>query len=212
MSHDIGKPIFVVCDQRPAQLQRLAIESWNFGFRNLPHYTIYAANNKDFVQNAQMRWLICVYVVRIWQNDNRSLRTQIISYPSHFVPLWLFRTYIYFQFSHFVPSLVTSSTRFVSTITWIRVVSTTIPFAPESFRPFSLSPWVVSPPNRFVNFSVRPCVVSPTVASRVDSPPYKFCFGLLIGVKHVLFEILSYKQWAMNSVSDAYIHFQSWHR
>ena len=133
----------------------------------------------------------------------RSFRTQVISY--HFG---------YFQFSHFVPSLVTSGTRFVSTFTWIRVFSTTIPFAPESFRPLSLSPWIVSPPNRFVYFSVRPCVVSPTLpfASRVDSPPYKFCFGLLIGIKLVLFKILSFKQRAMNSVSDVYIHFQSWHR
>ena len=161
-----------------------------------------------------MRWLNCVCVVRIWQNDNRSFRSQVISYPSHFVPFWLFRTHFYFQFSHFVPSLVTSGTRFVSTFTWIRVVSSTILFAPESFHPLSLSPWVVSPPNRFVYFYVRPCVVSPTFpfASRVDSPPFKFCFGLLIGVKFVLFEILSYKQWAMNSVSDVYIHFQSWHR
>ena len=125
-----------------------------------------------------MRRLICVYVVRIWQNDNRSFCTQVISHPSHFVPFWLFRTHFYFQFSHFVPSLVTSGTRFVSTFTWIRAVSTTIPFAPESFRPLSLSPWVVSPPNRFVFFSVRPCVVSPTFpfASWVDSPPYKFLF------------------------------------
>ena len=133
-----------------------------------------------------------------------------------------FRTHFYFQFNHFVPSLVTSGTRFVSTFICIRVVSTTIPFAPESFRPLSISPRVVSPrivsptfhfapsrftPNRFVYFSVRPCVVSPTFlfASWVDSPTYKFCFGLLIGVKLVLFEILSYKQWAMNSVSDVYM-------
>ena len=142
-----------------------------------------------------MRRLICVYVIRIWLNDNWSFHTQVISYPNHFVPFWLFRTHFYFQFSHFVPSLVTSGTRFVSTFTWIRVVS-----------PIFLSPWVVSSPNRFVYFSVRPCIVSPTFpfASRVDSPPYKFCFGLLIGVKLVLFEILSYKQWAMSSASDVY--------
>ena len=40
VSHDTGKPVFGVCDQLPAQLQRLAIESWNFGFRNFSYYTI----------------------------------------------------------------------------------------------------------------------------------------------------------------------------
>ena len=141
-----------------------------------------------------MRRLICIYVVRIWQNDNRSFRIQVISYSSHIVPFWLFRTHFYFQFSPFVPSVITSGSRFVSTFTWIRVVSTTIPFALESFRPLSLSPFVVSPPNRFVYFSFRPYVVSPTFpfASRVDSLPYEFCFGLLIGVKFVLFESLSF--------------------
>ena len=144
-----------------------------------------------------MRRLICVYVVHIWQNDNRSFRrTQVISYASHFVPFWLFRIHLYFQFSHFVPSLVTSGTRFVSTFTWNRVVS-----------PLSLSPWVVSSES-FRLFFRSPCVVSPTFpfASRVVSPPYKFCFGLLIGVKLVLFEILSYinnEQW---TVSLMYIY------
>ena len=39
---------------------------------------------------------------------NRSFRSQVISYPSHFVPFWSFRTHFYFQFGHFVPSLVIS--------------------------------------------------------------------------------------------------------
>ena len=39
---------------------------------------------------------------------NRSFRTQVISYPSHFVPFWSFRTHFYFPFGHFVPSLVIS--------------------------------------------------------------------------------------------------------
>ena len=41
---------------------------------------------------------------------NRSFHTQVISYPSHFVPFWSFRTYFFFsiwsfrtQFGHFVP-------------------------------------------------------------------------------------------------------------
>ena len=38
----------------------------------------------------------------------------------------------------------------------IRVVSPTFPFAPESFRPLSFSPRVVSPPGRFAHFPVRP--------------------------------------------------------
>ena len=42
------------------------------------------------------------------QNGNRSFRTQVISYPSHLVPFWSFRTHFYFQFGHFVPSLVIS--------------------------------------------------------------------------------------------------------
>ena len=41
-------------------------------------------------------------------HGNRSFRTQIISYPSHFVPCWSFRSHFYFQFGHFVPSLVIS--------------------------------------------------------------------------------------------------------
>ena len=48
------------------------------------------------------------YNAEIWRvyYGNRSFRTQVISYPSHFVPFWSFRTHFYFQFGHFVPSLV----------------------------------------------------------------------------------------------------------
>ena len=47
-------------------------------------------------------------VIDIWLNGNRSFRTQVISYPSHFVPFWSYRTHFYFQFGHFVPSSVIS--------------------------------------------------------------------------------------------------------
>ena len=43
-----------------------------------------------------------------YPNGNRSFRTQVISYPSHFVPFWSFLTHFYFQFGHFVPRLVIS--------------------------------------------------------------------------------------------------------
>ena len=134
----------------------------------------------------------------------RSFRTQVISYHfSHFVPIFIFNLVISYQ----VWSLPV--TRFVSTFTRIRIVSPTFPF-----RPLSLSPCVVSPPCCFVYYSVRPWVVSPTFpfVTRVVWHPYRLCFGLLIGERFVLFEILSYKQLTMNSVSDVYIRFQSWHR
>ena len=46
----------------------------------------------------------------------------------------------------------------------------------------------------------------------VSVPDHCLSFYFLIGVKLVLSENLSYKQRAMNIVSDVYIHFQSWHR
>ena len=60
----------------------------------------------------------------------------------------------------------------------IRVVSPTFPFAPESFRPLSLSPRVVSPPGRFAHCPVRPWVVSPTFPFAPESfrPLIKFYF------------------------------------
>ena len=48
------------------------------------------------------------YSYGCWDVGNRSFRTEVISYPSHFVPFWSFRTYFYFQFGHFVPGLVIS--------------------------------------------------------------------------------------------------------
>ena len=65
------------------------------------------------------------------------------------------------------------------TINWIRVVSPTFPFDPESFRPLSRSPRVVSPPGRFALFPVRPRVVSPTfpcVSESFRLPLIKFYF------------------------------------
>ena len=63
----------------------------------------------------------------------------------------------------------------------IRVVSPTFPFAPESFRPLSLSPrryvpesfrpLFRSPLSRFAHFPVRP---------RVVSPPYKTLFLVVL--------------------------------
>ena len=63
----------------------------------------------------------------------------------------------------------------------IRVVSPTFPFAPESFRPLSLSPrvvspLVVSPPFPFAPESFRPLSRCP----RVVSPPYKILFLVLL--------------------------------
>ena len=36
----------------------------------------------------------------------QSFRTQVISYPSHFVLIWTFRIQFYFELGHFVPALV----------------------------------------------------------------------------------------------------------
>ena len=121
----------------------------------------------------------------------RSFRTQVISYHfGYFVPTFIFNLVILYPVWS-LPVLVS----------YLHLLEH------ESFRPLSRSPLSrfdhfpirpesFHPPDRFVYFSVRPYVVSPTFpfASRIDSPPYKFCFGLLIGVKLVLFEILSYKQ------------------
>ena len=66
----------------PAQLQRLARVSWNFGFRKFRYHTTQAANNKGADQTAQMRRLICAFVVRIilWQKQVFWWRG---SYSSH---------------------------------------------------------------------------------------------------------------------------------
>ena len=160
-----------------------------------------------------MHRLICVYVVRIWQNDNRSFRTrsfctQVISYHfGYFVPTFIFNLIILYPVWS-LPVLVS----------YLHLLES------ESFRPLSRSPL-----SRFAHFPSRPESFHPRIVSSTfpfapvsfrslsRSPPesirplINFCFGLLIGVKLVLFEI-SDKQWAMNSVSDVYIHFQSWHR
>ena len=45
---------------------RDSIESWNFRFSKTKYYTIQTANNKGA---AQMRRLICAFVVRIWHKQ-----------------------------------------------------------------------------------------------------------------------------------------------
>ena len=72
---------------------------------------------------------------------NLSFRTQVISYPSHFVPFWSFCTHFYFQFSHFVPSLVISyllllfsRKPFCSFRTYFLLFRTQVISYPKSFR------------------------------------------------------------------------------
>ena len=45
------------------------LEAWNFGFSKSRYYTIQAANNIGNVQTAQMRRLICPFVVHIWHKQ-----------------------------------------------------------------------------------------------------------------------------------------------
>ena len=70
----------------------------------------------------------------------------------------------------------------------IRVVSPTFPFAPESFRPLSLSPRIVSPPGRFAHFPVRPWVVSPTSPFAPESfrPLINFISSIIISASKVV--------------------------
>ena len=69
MSHITRKPVF--WGLRPVKTQikllsyKMLLESWNF--ENLQF--IYAANNKGADQTAQMRRLICTFVVRIRQKQ-----------------------------------------------------------------------------------------------------------------------------------------------
>ena len=73
----------------------------------------------------------------------------------------------------------------------IRVVSPSFPFAPESFRPLSLSPRVVSPPDRFAHsrsplsrFAHFPFV--PESFRETEIIKFYFCFyyfGLKNGIK-----------------------------
>ena len=76
-SHVTRKLVFGVCDQlrlKPALSNRDKLESWNFGYRNKMHYTIYVANNKGADLTARMRRLICTFVVRIWLKQAFSWR------------------------------------------------------------------------------------------------------------------------------------------
>ena len=61
------------------------------------------ANSEDSGETARMRRLAWAFTGHLCDKGNRSFRTQVISYPSHFVPFWSFRTHFYFQFGHFVP-------------------------------------------------------------------------------------------------------------
>ena len=116
---------------------------------------------------------------------SRLFRTQVISYHfGYFVPIFIFNLVILYPVLP-LPVLVS----------YLHLLEY------ESFRPLSRSPL-----SHFEHFPFHPRIVSSTfhsplcrfahfpVPSRVDSPLYKFCFELLIGVKLVLFEILSYKQ------------------
>ena len=60
------------------------------------------------LQHTQLMYIIAPEIAEEYLFGNRSFRTQVISYPSHFVPFWSFRTHFYFQFGHFVSSLVIS--------------------------------------------------------------------------------------------------------
>ena len=48
---------------------RSLLVSWNFGFSKYRYYTFQAANNKGADQTAQMRRLICAFLVRIGQKQ-----------------------------------------------------------------------------------------------------------------------------------------------
>ena len=60
--------------------------SWRFEISDIEkrkYYTNKAVNNKDADQTAQMRRLICIFVVRIWQK-------QVFSYDvAHFILIFL---------------------------------------------------------------------------------------------------------------------------
>ena len=67
------------------------------------------ANNKDAGHRAHPPSLNRDFVDHYsFLERFHSFRTQVISYPGHFVPFWSFRTHFYFHFGHFVPSLVIS--------------------------------------------------------------------------------------------------------
>ena len=95
------------------------------------------------------------------ENDSESVWVKVFANKtSHFVASWyrppgstseefqLFREQLDYIRTHHKGKKLPSVR--------LRVVSPTFPFAPESFRPLSLSPRVVSPPGRFAHFPVRP--------------------------------------------------------
>ena len=84
----------------------------------MPKFIAKQLYTRSIIIHAEFRFS-CVFVFRIKCKclnnfrtslvfGNRLFRTQVISYPSHFVPFWSFRTHFYFQYGHFVPSLVIS--------------------------------------------------------------------------------------------------------
>ena len=53
--------------------------------------------------------LFCIAECVLLSNNGFQLfSTMVISYPDHSVPVWSFCTHFYFDFGHFVPSLVVS--------------------------------------------------------------------------------------------------------
>ena len=68
--------VFGITDQVRLKPACLATETRDFAYRNYKYYmyTIQAANNKGADQTAQMRKLVCAFVVRIWQKQVFSWR------------------------------------------------------------------------------------------------------------------------------------------
>ena len=132
--------------------------------------TVYPTTNK-----------VCGGIIRRNGWHKRTVPLQKWKYKAFF---WTF-AYKYLQFcQQFVFNLFLQTLEVIDALhvngraSRIRVVSPTFPFAPESFRPLSLSPPVVSPPGRFAHFPFRPWVVSPTSPFAPESfrPHIKFYF------------------------------------
>ena len=73
LSRATRKPVFGVCDQvwlKTVLLRDTSLlESWNFEYNNKRYYTNKTANKKGADQTAQMRRLICAFVLRIWHKQ-----------------------------------------------------------------------------------------------------------------------------------------------
>ena len=84
-----------------------------------------------------------------------SFRTQVISYPSHFVLFWSFRTHFYFQVGHLVPSLIPTFYFFFLETRFGHFVPSFYCFVPRLFRTRShFAPiLVISYPGHFVPIS-----------------------------------------------------------